>query len=96
MTSCEDKVAYLSEYLAQNAAVLHTFLHPDCTDVRAFPCPASVRGGGDRHWHIGHQHHDRGDACKAAAAPRPPNTFSSKTKSAQPSTGKKPRPRGAA
>lgn len=92
MTSCEDKVAYLSEYLARNAATLHTFLHPECTDVRAFPCPASVRGGGDRHWHIGHKHHDRGEACKAAALPRPPNTFSTKTKT----PSKKPRPRGAA
>jgi hypothetical protein len=91
VTTCEDKVAYLSEYLAHNAAVLHTFLHPECTDVREYPCPASVRGGGDRHWHIGHKHRDRGESCKATALPRPPTTFK---------TTKKPRPprrsRGAA
>lgn len=82
MTACEDKVVYLSEYLARNAATLHTFVHPDCHDVQAYRCPQC------KAWHIGHQHRDRGEACKAAAAPRPPNTFSKTPKT------KKPRPRG--
>lgn len=88
MTSCGDKVAYLSEYLARNAATLHTFLHPACDDVRAYQCPSS----GGEHWHIGHQHRECGTACKAGLrSHRPPNTFKNK-----PRAGKKPRPRGAA
>lgn len=82
MTSCEaagtgcdtGKVAYLSEYLARNAVVLHTFVHPECRDIDAYLCPQCDS------WHIGHQHRDRGEACKAAALPRPPNTFTSSSK----------------
>ncbi|MDQ6524311.1 hypothetical protein RB608_11900 [Nocardioides sp. LHD-245] len=70
MTSCEGcdtgKVAYLSEYLASNAATLHTFLHPECTDARAYPCSRGERRPGDRHWHVGHKHHSAGERCKQA------------------------------
>jgi hypothetical protein len=99
MTSCGDKVAYLSEYLAHNAAVLHTFLHPECTDVRAYPCPASVRGGGDRHWHVGHKHKAAGERCKESVPnrprPHPPAHTHHPSPSAKPGP-KKSRSRGAA
>lgn len=46
MCEKQDKVEYLSSWLAWNAVWLHELAHPGCAAVNAYPC-------GD-HWHIGH------------------------------------------
>lgn len=70
MTACADKVAYLSEHLATNAATLHGFVHPACTDVEPYRCiPCSAEGG--EVWHIGHQHIEAGQRCKSEPPVRP-------------------------
>lgn len=44
-----DKVEYLSQMLADNAAELHKLSAPDCTTIAAYQCPHDPE-----HWHIGH------------------------------------------
>lgn len=65
MTACADKVAYLSEYLASNAATLHFFVHPACRHVEAYHCKTCDG------WHIGHLTPDAGDRCKAEPPVKP-------------------------
>lgn len=69
MTACGDKVAYASEYLATNAATLHRFVHPDCTDVQPYLCRDNPNE--PEHWHIGHQHRTDGLVCKTEEPLRP-------------------------
>lgn len=57
MTECLEKVAYLSEFVANNAAELHRMSHPGCVEIDAYAC-------GD-HWHIGHHDRAAGEWCKA-------------------------------
>lgn len=61
---CDDveKVDYLSQMLAENAAELHKLSAPECTTIAAYPC-------GD-HFHIGHdgltaEARAKARACKA-------------------------------
>lgn len=44
--TCSTHLAYLSEYVARNAATLHAWTNPACPGVNVWPC-------GD-HWHYGH------------------------------------------
>ena len=70
VTGCAEKVAYASEHLASNAAVLHTFVHPECTDVEAYRCPSCSTAAEDV-WHIGHRHFEAGRKCKSEPPVRP-------------------------
>lgn len=104
MTACScpaDKVAYLSEYVATNAATLHGFMHPACHDVEPYRCTWCSEPGAEV-WHIGHAHRDQGQRCKSEQIIRPPNTFSSKPSTPAKRTRRrnkppsKRKPRGAA
>jgi hypothetical protein len=63
VTLCADKVAYLSEHLATNAATLHRFVHPDCPGIEPYSCPDCTS------WHIGHP--VPGARCKSEEPVRP-------------------------
>lgn len=49
-------VTYWSDYLATNAAILHTFKNPHCEEIVKLMCHG--------HWHIGHSSHTIGHRCK--------------------------------
>lgn len=57
-----EKVVYLSEAVATNAATLHAIPRPNCKGVEPYPCRDE---DGDIHWHIGHHSRADGDQCKA-------------------------------
>lgn len=59
---CEEKRAYLSEMLADNAAILHGWGFPTCAGVTVYRC-------GD-HWHYGHATPAASAACRASATVR--------------------------
>lgn len=63
MTACAEKIAYLSEHLATNAATLHGFVHPECPGIEAYACSTCSD------WHIGHS--ERGAPCKTEKPVRP-------------------------
>lgn len=70
MTGCAEKVPYASEFLATNAATLHTFVHPDCADVEPYRCRSCSTERAEV-WHIGHQHIEAGRKCKTEPPVRP-------------------------
>lgn len=50
-----DKINYPSQYLATNAATLHSWINPNCKGINVYECD-------DCHdWHIGHP---EGAKCK--------------------------------
>lgn len=58
-----DHTEYLSRMLAENAATLHSFIHPECPGIQAFRC--------QDHFHIGHRGNDKA-LCPPSARPAYP------------------------